>query len=453
MPAPDEKTQPPGPRFLTPYGFFAALRRDPLAFLADAWRQHGDTLRVRAFPLQTYVFTHPRDVKYVLRDNHRNYWKGSLFGKLKRVAGEGLVFSDGDLWRRQRQLVQPAFQRDRIAALVPMMTDCCERMLDRWTPHAIAGRPVELAGEMSLLALEIAARALFGTDLGEDRERFRRAVEGGLAYANHLATHFATPPLRVPTPANLRARRVLAELDDVLWRVIDSHRRDGTDRGDLLCMLIAARDAETDEAMDDQQLRDECVTFLVAGHETTGMALAWAWHLLSGHPSCERRLHEEVSGVLGDRPPTLADLPALPYTRMVFEESMRLYPPVWALARESYVEDRVGDVPIPGRTVVTLSPYLTHRHPEFWDHPEGFDPERFAPERSADRPEHAYLPFGAGPRKCIGSQLAMLEGQIALAMTAQRFALESVPGHRVEPHPVLTLKPRDGVWMKLVPRG
>ncbi len=448
-----EKGPATGPRFLTPLGFFRALQKDPLGFLMGCRRQYGDVVRVRAFPIETLIFTHPSDVRTVLQDHHHNYWKGSLFTKLKRVAGEGLVFSDGDLWRRQRQLVQPAFRRDRIAALAPMMVACCDRMLERWEILAAEGRPIEVAEELSLLTLEIAARALFGSDLGEDRERFREAIEGGLAYANHLVNHFATPPLAVPTPTNLRARRAIRAIDEILWKVITQRRQDPEDRGDLLSMLLAARDAETHEAMDDQQLRDECTTFIVAGHETTAMALTWSLHLLSLHPGSERQLHDEGVRVVGDELPTFEDLSALSFSRWVFEESMRLYPPVWVLARQSYQDDEVGGQHVPAGTVVTLSPYVTHRHPEFWEHPEGFDPERFNPERSLDRPEYAYYPFGGGPRRCIGMQFASMEAQLVLTMIHQRFELQAVPGQRVEPHPILTLKPRNGVWMSLRPRS
>jgi cytochrome P450 len=451
MAASSEKETASGPRFLTPFGFLSKFQRDPLGFLLEGQRQYGDVVRIRAFPLQTFVFTHPSHAKHILHDNHANYWKGSLFGKLKRIAGEGLVFSDGPLWRRQRQLIQPAFQRQRIAALAPMMVDCCERMLERWRDRP-AGEPVEVASEMSLLTLEIAARALFGTDLGEDRQRFREAVEGGMAYADHLVNHFATPPLSWPTPANRRARRAIAALDEIVWKVIEQRRRDPQDRGDLLSMLLAARDAETHQSMDDRQLRDECVTFIVAGHETTANALAWAWHLLASHPEAERRLFEEASLTLGGRAPGARDLAALDYARMIFEEAMRLYPPVWAIPRQSHQDDEVGGHRVPAGSVVTLSPFVTHRHPDFWEHPEAFDPERFAPERSADRPAFAYFPFGGGPRRCVGMQFAMMEAQIVLAMIAQRFRLHRVPGHRVEPHPIMTLKPRNGVRMTLQPR-
>jgi cytochrome P450 len=273
-----------------------------------------------------------------------------------------------------------------------------------------------------------------------------------MAYANHLVNHFLTPPLLIPTPANVRGRRALRSLNRVVWKVIEERRRDGGQRGDLLGMLISARDAETNEAMDDKQLRDEVVTFLVAGHETTAVALSWAWHLLAQHPAVEQRLHAEVADVLGGRQPTMNDLANLRYTRMVLEESMRLYPPVWGTARAAYHADEVGGVHVPAGASITLSPYVTHRHPTFWDDPDRFDPERFDPERSADRPEYAYFPFGGGPRGCVGKQFALSEGQLILAMVTQKFRMHAVPGQQVEAYPILTLRPRPGILMTLQPR-
>jgi cytochrome P450 len=317
---------------------------------------------------------------------------------------------------------------------------------------AVAQQPIDVAAEMSRLTLGIVARALFGTALGEDEDEFRGAVSGGLAYANHLVNHFFALPLAVPTPANRRARRAVSRLDRIVWKVIGERRRDARDRGDLLSMLISARDAETNEVMTDRQLRDEVVTFLVAGHETTAVTLSWTWHLLAQHADVERRLHTEVDAVLEGRMPTLADLPELRYTRMVLEESMRLYPPVWGTMRQAYADDVVGGQLVRKDETVTVSPWLTHRHPDLWERPEEFDPERFTPERSAARPEYAYFPFGGGPRRCIGNQFAMMEAQLILAMTVQAFSLHAVPGHPVEPDPILTLRPRHGVWMTLRPR-
>jgi cytochrome P450 len=437
----------PGPRFRTPLGALSAMRGNPLQFLLECWKRYGDTVEISFPPWRLILVVHPDDVRRVLHDNHRNYWKGAVIGKLKRIAGEGLVFSDGDLWRRQRQLIQPAFHRDRIAALADMMAETTSAALERLAARSADGRPVDIAAEMSELTLEIVAKALFGAELGEDKDSFAQSVTGAMVYANHLMNHIFILPLFVPTAANRRGRRAIAGVDRVVWKVIEQRRRDGRERHDLLGMLLGARDAETNQAMDDKQLRDEVVTFLVAGHETTAVTLSWAWYLLSRHPAAEERLREEVSRVLQGRAPGMADLPQLQYTRMVIEESMRLYPPAWAMNRETYRDDEIAGMHIPARSSVLVSPFITHRHPLFWEEPETFDPSRFSAERSAGRPEYAYFPFGGGPRGCVGRQFAMMEAQIVLAMTAQRLRLRAVPGQESAADPILTLRPRGGVPM------
>lgn len=412
-------------------------------------RQYGDIVEIRFWPFRSYFLAHPDHIKHILQENHRNYWKGLVVQKVKRIGGEGLVFSDGDLWRRQRQLIQPAFHRERIAALGQMMADATAELLGRWHVHARSERPLDVAEEMSTLTLDIVSKAMFGTGLGEDKEEFIGTVSAGMAYANHLINHFLTPPMWVPTQANRQGRQAIARLDRIVGKIIAERRWEGVERHDLLGMLISARDAETNAAMDDKQLRDEIVTFLVAGHETTAVALSWTWHLLAQHGDAEERLHAEIADVAGRQPPSPHDLANLPYARMTLEESMRLYPPVWGTSRESYGEDHIGGVRIPPRTTVSVSPYVTHRHPAFWEDPERFDPERFTPERSAARPEYAYFPFGGGPRGCVGRQFAMMEGQIVLTMIAQQFRLRPVPGHPVEPYPIFTLRPRYGLPMTL----
>jgi cytochrome P450 len=442
-----------GPCFGTVLGFLAAFRRDPLGFLSESWHAYGDAVEIRfRFPShwRSYMFFDPEAARHVLQENHRNYAKGIVFQKLKRIAGEGLVFSDGELWRRQRQLIQPTFHRERIAAMADMMVDTTAAALARWS-DAATGRPFDLAAALSKLTLEIVSKALFGTSLGAEQDDFAAAVTAALEYANHVTNHFFTPPLFVPTRANRRGRDAIGRIDRIVWKIIEQRRREGSARHDLLGMLISARDADTDTAMDDKQLRDEVVTFLVAGHETTAVALSWACHLLSRHPEIEQRLHEQIDAAIGSKPPALAELNALPYARMVLEESMRLYPPVWATIREARAEDQVGGFRVPAAATVTVSPWITHRHPRLWEDPERFDPERFTPERSAARPDFAYFPFGGGPRGCVGRQFAMIEGQILLTMIAQRFRLHGVAGD-VIPDPILTLRPRNGLAMRLEPR-
>ncbi len=443
-------TAPPGLSFPTPFHFTAALRRDILGLFFECRQRFGDVVRLRAPLASAYLLCHPDHVKHVLQDNHRNYWKGDVFGRLRRIAGNGVLFSEGELWRRQRKLMQPAFQKPRIEAMDHMMTDAALEAVSSW--RARPGEPVEIAHEMSGIALDVVTRALLGSGTFPNRDEFRQGVNDAIAYANYLINGTFPPPLWVPTPRNRRVLRTRA----LLWRTLDGivaeRRARGGGGDDLLGSLLAARDDETHEGMDDVQLRDELITIINAGHETTGMALAWTWWQVSVHPGVERRLHEELEQVLGGRAPRASDLPRLVYTRAVIEESMRLYPPAWGTGRQSYEADEIGGYRIEPKSFVFVSPYLTHRDPRFWDNPEAFDPERFLPERAGGRPRYAYFPFGGGPRMCMGSVFAMVEMQLVLAAIAQRVVLRLVPGHPVVPDPIFTLRPKHGIRMTVHPR-
>src|SRR5262245_6037046 len=399
------------------------MRRDPLGFLTECARRYGPVVEIRFPPFRNVLVTHPDGVRHVLHDNHRNYWKGVVLGRLRRIGGNGLLFSEGDVWRGQRRLMQPAFRPDRVARMAPIVIERTAELLDRWAAYAARGQPIDVGAEMSALALDVVARALFGTDLGAHGERFIGGVRMAMAYADHVVNHLFTPPLIVPTPANVRARRALAVVDDVIAEMIRARRRETGDHDDLLATLVRARDADTGAGMADRQLRDECLTLLTAGHETTAVALTWLWHLLAGHPHVERRLHDEVASAFDDRRPGAVDLDGLPFTRQVLEETMRLYPPAWALPRQAYQDDEIGGWPVPAGTPVTLSPYVTHRDPAVWERPEEFDPDRFAAARGPERPEYAYVPFGGGPRGCIGRELAMMEARLVVAAIVQRFRL------------------------------
>ncbi len=448
--APTTPGLPPGPRYRTPFGFLAALKRDSLGFFREAAR-HGDFVCVRFPPFKTFIAYHPDDVQRILRDNHRNYWKGQLIEKFKRVAGEGLVFSDGELWKRQRQLAQPAFARDRIDAMAGMIGEVTARTLDGWEKRALPGEPLEMMPEISRLTLEIVARALFGTDFREKREGFSDAVTRALDYVDHLMGSFVPLPEWVPTKANRHGARATRDIDRFVHEIIAARQRSGaaSDSPDLLSYLLAARDAEGGRGMDAKQLRDEMVTFLVAGHETTAVALTWTTYLVARHPAVAERLHEEVDRVLGDRIPGAEDLESLDYVRMVFEEAMRLYPPAPNTVRQAFEDDELGGYRMPAGLSVSVSQYVTHRHPEFWEDPERFDPERFRADRVEARHPFAYFPFGGGPRACVGKRLAMLEGQLILAMIAQRFRLTQREDRIVGMAPIITLRPADPVWMEM----
>ncbi len=333
------------------------------------------------------------------------------------------------------------------------MTDAIGSMIDRWREPAAAGAPIDVAAEFGRLTLNIVGRALLGIDLGGEADRIGAAVTESLEY---LESRINTPipiPYRVPTPRNLRARRAIRTFDAVVADILASRRREpGVDRGDLLSMLLEARDEETGSSLSDRELRDQIVTFIGAGHETTAVALSWNFYLLSRHPDADARLRDEVDRTLGGRIPTVDDLPGLAFTCRVIEESLRIYPPVYGTVRDVKEEDEIGGYRIPARTMIVLAPYVTHRHPEFWPDPERFDPDRFLPEAAAARPRFAWYPFLGGPHQCIGQEFAMMEATLAVAMVLQVFRLRLAPGAVVEPKPLVTLRPRAGVPMILEAR-
>lgn len=327
-------------------------------------------------------------------------------------------------------------------------------MRRRWLEHARRGGPIDVAAEFMALTLRIVGRTLLSIDLGGEADRIGPAITTAQEYVQYRLDHILSPPLAVPTPRNLRFRRAIAALDGVIDEIVARrHREPEIEAGDLLAMLMAARDEETGEGLTDKELRDQLLTFIAAGHETTAGALAWTFHLLGQHPEAERRLHAEVAEVLGGRAPAIEDLPRLAYARRVIEESLRLYPTVYAVIRDAKAEDAIGGFRIPARSMVLLSPYVTHRHPESWPDPEAFDPDRFLPERSAGRPRFAWFPFLGGPHQCIGQEFAMIEMTLIVAMLARSFRLCLAPGARVEPRAMLTLRPRSGLPMIIHPHG
>jgi cytochrome P450 len=443
----------PGPRqrWPLPYGMIAEMRRRPLRYYPEMARQYGDVVRFQIGSYVWHLLRHPDHIKHVLQDHQKNYPRSRFFNFMKPVVGEGLVTSEGDVWLGQRRLIQPVFQRQRVAAFGAMMTTAAAGMLKRWQATAVNGQPLDIAAEMMRLTLEIVGRALFTTDISGEADELGRALYVAMEYINHRMNHPFALPLSVPTPFHRRFRKAMRTMDRVVYGMITERRRQTSEAHDLLSMLLAARDEETGQGMADVQVRDQLRTFILAGHETTAMALSWTWYLLSLHPDVDRRLRAEVAAVLGGRTPTIQDLPQLKYTKMVIEESMRIYPPVWAASRDVIADDEIAGFHIPAKSLVILSQYVTHRHPEFWENPEGFDPERFTPERVAARPRYAYFPFLGGPHQCIGNDFAMMEAQLIVASVVQAYRLHLLPGYPVEPDPIFTLRPRHDVMMTVHP--
>jgi cytochrome P450 len=438
--------RPPGPRGLPVLGSLLDIRRDPTGVFLRAALRYGDVAYFTVGPRQGYLITNPADVRHVLQDNARNYQKSPLYQKLRMHLGNGLLTSEGEFWLRQRRIAQPAFHRQRVAGLADVMVTASREAATQWQALAESGRAVAVDDEMMRLTRTVVVRALLGSDLGPYTDRIDQAWT---ILNEYIGEDFWSLGLTdwLPTPRRRRfqaARRLLREAVDY---VIAERRRAATDSPDLLSMLLAARDDDTGEGMTDEQLRVEVTTFLLAGQETTSLALTWIWYLLSQHPSSRVRLEAELDTVLDGRPPEYADLANLTYTRMVIDEALRLYPPAWGFSRQALGDDQISGYHLPRGWMAFVIPFVLHRLPSLWEEPEAFDPDRFSPERSADRPKFAYVPFGAGPRQCIGNQFALMEAQLIVATLAQRYRLRLVPGHRVEAWPLITLRPRYGMPM------
>jgi cytochrome P450 len=420
------------------------MRRNPLQFMLDTVRRYGDIVRIDLGFHRAYLLARPDFIKYVLQDHRKNFSRGPAPRWLKTVWGEGLVVSDGESWERQRKLVQPAFHHGRLAAISSSITDETRRMLDSWKHAADLGESFDVTVEMRKLTTRTLLQALFGRQSDEDRKAMSQYAAVLLGDVNDRMSSIAPSFYDRLVPRMLRRLTALRSLDTLVYRIIAERRRDVEDRGDMLSMLLLAEDKESGQRMGDRQARDQVMTLLLAGFESTANALSWTWYLLSKNRRVERRLKAELDEVLAGRTPAFEDLSRLTYTRMVIEESLRLYPPAYKFTRQAIQDDEIGGYSIPAGSLVIMSPWVTHRS-HVWPDPEAFEPERFSPDRSDGRPRFAYFPFGRGPRSCVGSEFAMMEAQLVLAMAAQRYRLSLADGHSVEPLAALTLCPRNGV--------
>ncbi|MCC6875736.1 MAG: cytochrome P450 [Sandaracinaceae bacterium] len=437
----------PGPLGVPLLGNVLALWSEPLRLLLEAHRDYGDIVRFNFGPHPFYLVNDVGAIRRVLIDNAKGYVKSRNYQGLKLVLGEGLVTSEGELWRRQRRLAQPAFLNTRIGTFAGPMARLCEAQADLWE-RLPEGAVVDVHEAMSALTFRIVGRTLLDADFGGEADHVGPVMKTLISFANDWVEAPVKIPTWVPTPANLRFKRAKRIVDDLVLGVIEDRRRCGEEKEDLLGLLMSATDEG--ESMSETQLRDEVVTLVMAGHETTANALSFTWYLLSLHPAIDRRLAEELDHVLGGRAPALDDLPKLELTERVIREAMRLYPPAWAFERSPIEGDELCGYAIEPGSTVGIAPWTLHRHVRHWPDPEGFDPDRFLPEASKERSRFAYLPFGAGARQCIGMGMAIMEAKIVLATLRQRFRLDLVPGHRVELDPSVTLRPKNGVkaWLR-----
>lgn len=443
---------PPGPTDKNILRNLLEMRNQGMIeYFQNAWSTYGDTVYFKMGPVESILITKPEHIHHVLVKNAGNYTKGVSMDKLKLSLGEGLFAAEGDLWRRQRRLMQPMFTPRAVNQFASQMVEDIQAMLARWEPLAAAGTAVDLNQEMMRLAMGIIARTMFGMSIDEEALEAASAFAYVLEFVSQQTVRIIDIPMFIPTPSNRRFNKSMEILDEFIYGIIADRRQDpqAEARDDLLALLMRARDETTGQPMSDQQIRDEVITIFFAGHETTAQALTWTYFLLAQHPQEEARLQEELDKALAGRVPTLEELEALSYTRMVIDESMRLYPPILMFARESIEEDQLDDYRIPAGAMITLSQYITHRHPDFWDEPEIFNPENFSEAAMADRPRYAYFPFGGGQRVCIGNNFALLEMALALSMISQRYSLRLVPGQDIQPRMVGTLRPNGPVMVNI----
>ena len=437
---------PRGPRGHVLLGSLRAFNRDQLGFYERCAREYGDVVPVRLGPAPGLLIYHPDAIEEVLVTRNRDFIKSRGIRLMRAFLGDGLFTAEGDLWLRQRRLMQPAFHRQRVAAYGEVMAGYAARRAAHWHEGAV----LDIHEEMMDVTRAIVAKTLFDADVSEEARVIGDASEVVMEYFGKrfgsLLAQFI--PLWLPTPDNLRLQRAIRHLDAVVYRMIADRRRSGEDRGDLLSILLQAQDADDGSRMTDRQVRDEVMTLFLAGHETTAVALSWAFYLLAQHPQADARLADELRA-LGGRPPGVGDLPALRYTEMVVTEAMRLYPPAYGIGREAARATEVAGQSIPAGGIVIMPTWVVHRDGRWFDEPETFRPDRWAETAARRLPRFAYFPFGGGPRQCIGNTFATMEATLILAAIAQRFRLALVPGQRVTPTPYVTLRPEPGIRVRL----
>jgi len=442
---------PPGPKGLPIVGVSFELLGDALSLLRRVAQEYGDIVRIPVAFGERILLNHPDWIEQLLVIQQSKFHKSTLSKEAtERLLGQGLLISEGEFWRRQRRLAQPAFHRARINEYAATMVEIAEKHLREW--HG--GEQRDMAHEMMALTLDIAVRTLFGTTLPGEAEQVGKAMTFLMRYSLGRARSPVNLPASWPTPRNRRANREYAFLDSLVYRIISERQSQGNSKhhSDLLSLLMGAMD-EDGTQMSPQQLRDETMTIFLAGHETTALTLAWTWYLLSENPLAEARLHEELLSVLNGRAPEIRDLERLPYLQAVVNEVLRLYPPAYLLARTSIAPCNIGGYDFPTGTTVLASQWVMHRDARYFDDPGAFRPERWLDGLMGRLPAGAYFPFGDGPRRCIGQSFALMESALVTATVAQHFRFRLVPGHPVVPEPLVTLRPRHGIRMTLEARS
>ncbi len=437
---------PPGPKTGNPLGHLFAFRRDSLAFLRKVADKYGDIAQFRIGPARVVLVNHPDHVRDVLSTRHHYFIKGRPLAMAKVLLGEGLLTSDGAYHARQSRIIQPAFHREMVTSYAEAMTGCARQTMGSWAD----GAEVDMLEEMVEMSTVIAGKALFHADLGAEAAEINRAFYSAMRLFGRVAVPFSEWLLKLPLPSSFRFRKAKARLDQTIKRMIEQRRGNPARHQDVLTFLLGSPNGEgNSEGLSDRQIRDEAITLLLTAFDTTSLALTWTWYLLAQHPEVESELHAELDRVLDGRIPTANDLPQLPFTRSVFGEALRLYPPIYLISREVVTDFPIGDYVLPARTQVLISPYLIHRDPRFHPKPEKFDPEGWDRLGQGMDAKYTFFPFGRGPRSCIGESFAWMEGMLVLATLAQYWKMNLVAGHPVEYLQLVNLRPRHGMRMIL----
>ncbi len=436
------RPHPPGPKGSLIQGVMPEFTRDSLAFITRC-RDYGDVVRMRFLYQRVYFLYHPNDIEEVLSTNAKNFIKARTLRTpfFQRLVGNGLLTSEGEDWRRQRRLAQPAFHRQRISGYGDVMVEYTERLMAHWR----SGEVRDIYRDMMRLTLEIAAKTLFNADVSGDADKVGQVLSRMVKPFAAQATVKWILDNRLPTRAHREFFAAAKEIDEIVYRIIGERRASGRDEGDLLSMLLAAHDEDDGSQLTDRQLRDEVMTIFLAGHETTALTLSWCWYLLAQNPDAEKKFHAELDEVLAGRHPTVADMSRLKYTETIAKESMRLYPPAFGVGREALAECEIGGYRVPAAAQVFMFQWAMHRDPRYFEEPEQFRPDRWTEEFTNALPKYAYFPFGGGPRACIGNYFAMMEIVLALATIGQRFKFSLAPDHEVSLLPAMSLRPKDGI--------
>ena len=439
-------------RELPVVGLLPHMRRDPLSFYGEISHDCGDVVPLRLGPERLFFLNHPDHVKHVFQDNRDNYEKSHHYDRMRYILGEGLFTSRGDEWKRQRKIAQPSFNGPALKAMFDIMRSATDDMIGRWEGYAEAGTEIDLLPETLRVSLDIALRAMFTTPLTWQAEAIHEAMNVILPELERRVWAIFPFAAYVPNPRKWTADKARKTVHEAVEAIIEDRLASPDVHHDLLSRFIEGERRNGWDEHSIQRLRDQCVVFLIAGHETTATTLAWTWHSLSKYPLVDRRLHREVSETVGDRPVEWEDIGTLHYARQVFEETLRLYPPGWMLTRQAVEDDEIGGYHIPSGATVMLCAHTIHRHPEFWDNPEGFDPSRFAPGSDRSRHAGAYFPFGGGARVCIGKRMSLIGAELILSEVAKRWRLDLASGQKIEPRAMITIRPSAPIHMRLTPR-